>query len=154
MRFLIIILLLLTMNQAFAQKKAYNRGLKLEAAGNILGAIEQYKNALYKNMSYGKAREALERTSTKRVDQLLQDHFIATEGNLQTTKESKNRELLTEQKISEANALIVAQRYDEAKLLVDSILISNAAHPQALVIQKEIRSALLKKDKHFQRLRS
>ncbi|MEL6557606.1 MAG: hypothetical protein AAFQ94_05435 [Bacteroidota bacterium] len=181
MRFLIIIALVLTMNQAFAQKKAYNKGLKLEAAGNISGAIEQYKNALYKNMSYGKAREALERTTTKRVDQLLQDHFIATEGNLQTTKESvnsanriielieemkyfsididlpkyqvanlsKDRRLLSGQKISEANALIVAQKYDEAKSLVDSILISNPAHSQALEIQKEIKLALLEKEAKF-----
>ena len=81
MRLLIVLGLLLPLT-GLGQKRQYKKGLALEKQGEITLAMNLYKEALYKNMFYSRAKVALERTANTRVESLLGDYFIARQkGN-------------------------------------------------------------------------
>lgn len=76
MRFFLLISLLLPL-AVFCQKKEYKRGLALEKKGEVALAMDQYKEALYKNMYFTAARDGLERCANASAGNLLSDYFIA-----------------------------------------------------------------------------
>ena len=66
---------------ASAQQKQYKRGLALEQSGHLSTAMEQYKQALYKNQYHVAAKAALTRVAQQQVENWLQDHFQLQSGS-------------------------------------------------------------------------
>lgn len=76
MRLLLLIGFLLPLT-VFCQKRDYKKGLAFEKEGEVLLAIDHYKQALYKNMYYSGAKAGLKRCAEARMESLLSEYFMA-----------------------------------------------------------------------------
>lgn len=168
MKLLLLIGVLALSCNVFCQKKEYKTGMALEKSNDHLGAMGQYKKALYKNMYYTDAKSALKRCATKRVESLLSDFFIAKgRGELdqsqliaadistlqnemkyfsivleipshQENRLKRNVTELLDKKFTTASEEYEAEKYQKAKKLLISILKEDKEHAQSKSLLKQI----------------